>query len=352
MKGLVNHAWGLVLVGSAICAQGPPTSTTALEDVQLDESTLRVHFVDVGGGLAALVETPGGLHILVDGGKKGGTDYDDYVANFLEERVDVLIVTHADDDHFFNLVGFIEDYEVGEYWNTGYTSRKLMRLKRWPRFLDETVPELESAGMVNWTPIGDFVAAGDWELLEGGETPAEADDIWVQYLNVDRQPDVVDPVSNRRFSESERRNNASLVFKIVYGDTSFLFTGDINGRERDDPDQNAIDSEERELLTNHETDATYDLSATVLQVSHHGSDGSSSLPFLQAVNPEWAVVPAGNAHGHPHEPTLVRLRQVIGSDDHILRTDEGPEGADPSGDDNLIFVVDETGIVQILRVRV
>ena len=198
---------------------------------------------------------------------------------------------------------------MGEFWNTGYTSKKLMKLKRWPRFLDETLPELVSHGTTDWTPMGYFVTAGEWEVIDDLGTSGEDADVWVHYLNVDKQPPLVDPDSGRTFSESERRNNASLVFKIVWHDTSFLFTGDINGRRFTDA-ESAIDSEEKELLDRHKQDVeTFGLQATVLQVSHHGSDGSSSLPFLQAVSPDWAVIPAGNAHGHPHAPTVTRLKE-------------------------------------------
>lgn len=353
-KRLAYALASAVLCAPVVSAQvEPPGAAVSLAGVSLSEETLRVHFIDIGGGLAALVETPGGKHVLIDGGKKGGTDYDDYVEHFVgDEAIDILVVTHADDDHFFNLVGFIEGFEVGEFWNTGYTSKKLMELKRWPRFLEETKPELISNGMVDWTPIGDFVSAGEWESIDDLGTPEEEDDVWVQYLNVDKQPPSKDPDSGRTFQESERRNNASLVFKIVWHDASFLFTGDINGRKKFEDDEDEVDSEEKELLDRHGTDETFSLQATVLQVSHHGSDGSSSLPFLQAVAPTWAVIPAGNAHGHPHAPTLKRLKKVVKPNKRILRTDDGPPDSDPTGDDNFVFVVDPDGITEILRIKV
>ena len=107
-----------------------------------------------------------------------------------------------------------------------------------------------------------------------------------------------------------------------------------------------------ELLDRHKQHDTYSLKSTVLQVSHHGSDGSSSLPFLRAVDPEWAVIPAGNAHGHPHPPVLNRLRDVMDDDDHILRTDEGPPDSDLVADDSFIFEVSLEGIQSIIRVKV
>jgi len=186
----------------------------------------------------------------------------------------------------------------------------------------------------------------------------------VQYLNIDSDPPAVDPVSGRRFNEAERRNNASLVFKLIYGDISFLITGDINGRDRthDDPStDDEIDSEELELWTRHKLSPdVFSLQATVLQVPHHGSNGSVSTRFVQAVNPTWAVIPAGHQvrFNHPSPHALRRLEAAGVDPDFILRTDEGdstPETRtlkDPRGDDCYIFETDGTTITRVLRVRI
>ena len=90
--------------------------------------------------------------------------------------------------------------------------------------------------------------------------------------------------------------------KIIYGDTSFLFTGDA---ERE---------EEQEILN-----AGYDLSATVLKVGHHGSKNSTTYPFLSEIMPQYAVISVGdNSYGHPTEDTLSRLRDA---DVKVYRTD-------------------------------
>ena len=75
----------LIYAPSASAQVDPPGDAVRLTDVTLSEHTLRVHFIDIGGGLGALVETPGGKHILIDGGKFGGTRYDDYVAHFVDD---------------------------------------------------------------------------------------------------------------------------------------------------------------------------------------------------------------------------------------------------------------------------
>ena len=93
----------------------------------------------------------------------------------------------------------------------------------------------------------------------------------------------------------ENQVYTSIVLKVIYGETSFIFTGD------------AERTAESDIL-----DAGYDLSATVLKVGHHGSDTSTSYPFLREVMPEYAVIQVGkdNSYGHPTEDTLSRLRDA------------------------------------------
>ena len=94
------------------------------------------------------------------------------------------------------------------------------------------------------------------------------------------------------------------------------------------------------------------LDVDVLKVAHHGSDGSSSLSFLQTVSPIWAVIPAGTPHGHPHSKALDRLRHhsVDVDADRILRTDDGdstPANERNLGDDTFVFRLDPKGIVRV-----
>ena len=97
-------------------------------------------------------------------------------------------------------------------------------------------------------------------------------------------------------SESpDNLNNTSIMVKVVCGNNSFLFTGD------------AERYEEHDILSQ-----GYDLSATVLKAGHHGSDSSSSYPFLRSAMPEYVVISCGknNEYGHPHDNALSRFRDV------------------------------------------
>ncbi len=93
----------------------------------------------------------------------------------------------------------------------------------------------------------------------------------------------------------EDTNDTSIILKVTYGETSFLFTGDAE-----------YDGEHAVL------DSGADLSATVLKVGHHGSDTSTCYPFLRAVMPQYAVISvgAGNSYGHPNDDTLSKLRDA------------------------------------------
>lgn len=90
-------------------------------------------------------------------------------------------------------------------------------------------------------------------------------------------------------------NNSSIVIRLVYGDTSFLFSGDAEAEE----EQAILDSGQR-------------LSSNVYKVAHHGSSGANSKPYLDAVSPQYAVISCGkdNSYGHPHDEVLQKLQEM------------------------------------------
>ena len=97
-------------------------------------------------------------------------------------------------------------------------------------------------------------------------------------------------------------NNYSVVSRLTYGKTSFLFTGDMEKKN------------EKYLLS-----LGVNLSSDVLKVAHHGSSTSSTEDFLNEVNPEICVIMCGdNGYNHPHEDTVKRLENYT---DKIYRTD-------------------------------
>lgn len=368
MQQMIRLTVGLsLLIVPAVFAQNPPGPAVPLDTVTLDSTKLRVHFIDIGPGLAMLIETPGDRqHIFVDGGKWGLTDMSKYVKRFVptsspKTPIDIAIVTHADSDHYVGMMRIFDTYDVRQFWSTGYESEKLAKIKAWAKLLKKVDDESTCDAYV---PLNEYVSVGETETIDDGGTPTDSsDDITIHYLNVDSEPPASGPIFGRTFSESQRRNNASLVFKLIYKDISFLITGDINGRNKKHTKQSTddeIDSEELELWTRHSLNpAVYSLKSTVLQAPHHGSNGSCSLPFSEAVDPEWVVIPAGHQYiyNHPHPSTMRRLASAGIQQSHILRTDEGdstPEThslKDPRGDDSYIFETDGSAMTKIWRVK-
>ncbi len=227
--------------------------------------TLSVTFLSVGQGDAAVVEAPGGAVLVVDGGGFAG-DFDPgerLIAPYLRSRkilrVDALVLSHPQLDHYGGLAHLAEQFAPREFWSNG------MRASA-PGFV-----RLEAA-LARAGARRVVLARGTRRLLAGGVA--------------------VDVLHPKR-ADAGAVNDSSLVLRFAFGDTSILFTGDI---ER---------AAELDLLRVPET-----LASTVLKVPHHGSATSSTAGWLAAVRPTIAVVSSGadNRFGFPAPAVVQRLR--------------------------------------------
>lgn len=223
------------------------------------QSTFEIHFIDVGQGDAALVLCDGNA-MLIDGGESSeSSKIYAYLQAHSIDYLDYIVATHAHSDHIGGLSGALNYASVGTALCpvTSYTSKAF----------NSFVKYLDAQGVSITVP-----------------TPGSSFNLGsasVQVLGPQKEYD--DP------------NDTSIVMRIVYGNTSFLFTGD------------AERTAESDIL-----EAGYDLSATVLKVGHHGGDTSTSYPFLREIMPEFAVIQVGtgNSYGHPTENTLSKLRDA------------------------------------------
>ena len=228
---------------------------------------LEIHYIDVGQADAALVICDGEA-MLIDG---GNVDDSSLIYAYLQEHdissLKYIVGTHAHEDHMGGLSGALHAAQA----ETAFCS----------------VTENDAKFFQNFTSA----LAKQGKSITVPETGS-------RYTLGSAEFQFIGPIQ-----ETNDANNMSLVLRLVYGSTSFLFTGD------------AERSEESDIL-----DAGYDLSATVLKVGHHGSEGSTSYPFLRAATPQYAVISCGtgNSYGHPHEEALSRLRDA---DVTLYRTD-------------------------------
>ena len=244
------------------------TETEAPKDTtDYSEHSFAVHYIDVGQGDAALVLCDDKT-MLIDGGKPHASSIIyTYLKNLNIDYLDYIVASHADDDHIGGLSAPLAKMKVGNVLapETEADTRSYESLKN----------KTAEQGLTITHPK-------PGESLDFGSSTIE----------------FYGPITE---SESDR-NNGSIVMKIIYGDTSFLFTGDA---ERE---------EEQEILS-----AGYDLSATVLKVGHHGSKNSTTYPFLREIMPKYAIISVGdNNYGHPTEDVLSRLRDA---DVKVYRTD-------------------------------
>ncbi len=223
--------------------------------------TLSVAFLDVGQGDAILIEAPGGARVLIDGGKGGAVlrALGEQLA-FGDRSLDVIIATHPDLDHIGGLPEVFARYEVG-------------------MFIEPCVAD----------DGADYAALREAVRQEGLETVCAGAGMAL-VLEEGVRLDLLFPDRDARSLEA---NTASVVARLSYGDTAFLFTGD---------SPIAIE----EYLASVHGDS---LASDVLKLGHHGSKTSTSELWLKAVRPEHVVISVGcdNTYGHPHKEVIDRL---------------------------------------------
>ncbi|NOX89543.1 MAG: DNA internalization-related competence protein ComEC/Rec2 [Calditrichaeota bacterium] len=234
---------------------------------------LRVTFIDVGQGDACVVQLPGQKVLLIDGGEKnpwrdaGERNVVPLLKYYGIKRINYVIATHAHTDHFGGLSAVLKNFTIDT-----------LVLSPYP---DSTKSFLKFVALAKQERIPVIYAYRGRRLNSGEKTRCY----------------VLHPFGN--FTKSRNHggrevNNSSVVLKIVYGNTSFLFTGD------------AQKDAELAMLS-------YDrfLKSNVLKLGHHGSSTSSGDAFLAAVKPEFGIISVGknNKFSHPSPKVLRSLRQ-------------------------------------------
>ena len=271
-------AWMMSALVVAIYPFGPRSFAGKLE----------VSVLDVGQGDSLLVVFPAGKTMLIDGGGAFGgfpghelsigiDPGEEAVSPYLWSRgfqkLDVVALTHAHQDHLGGLTAILENFRVGSLWiGREVSSPALAKLEEIANARRIQIEHEVRARSFSWDGVdGAFL----WPETVGEEAAAPA------------------------------KNNDSLVLRLRYGKQRLLLTGD------------AEKQAENEILAENPAD---ELHADVLKVGHHGSKNSTSTEFLAAVRPQVGIISAGedNPYGHPNNELLERLANA---NVHILRTD-------------------------------
>ena len=266
-----THFAGIQATNTAIT---PPTATEPLPTIAavMEQPTpavsgvLKVHFIDVGQGDAILITAPDGKTALIDGGETD-SGVVQYLKNQGVQKIDLMIATHPHSDHIGGLVQVLRTMPVAKVVTNGQPHTT----KTYENFLD-----------------GIASAKAEYVEVKRGDTIALGGLTF----------DVLSPTST-----SGDMNNNSVVLKLAFGKTTFLFMGD------------AQKEAEASILA-----ASIPVKADILKVGHHGSRTSSTPSFLAQVKPTVAVYSAGigNSYGHPHPETIAALTavgaQIYGTD--------------------------------------
>lgn len=241
----------------------PPLSSTEL---------MEVHFIDVGQGDAILVQV-NDKNLLIDSGpKESSSNLFNYLTSLHINKLDYIIATHPHEDHIGNMYSVIKKFDIGEF----FAPKVIHTSKSFERMVESLISKNKKINVfdTNTTSI---------DLGENIEIS------------------IYSPLPK---DYGDNMNLYSAIFRIKYGSTSFLFTGD------------AEKSNEEEILSSNSL-----IKSNVLKVGHHGSSTSTSQFFLEAVNPEITIISVGqdNSYNHPNSKIL-KLINSIGS--KVYRTDK------------------------------
>jgi len=229
----------------------------------------KVSFIDIGPGDSTLIEFPGKVKMLIDGGGGMG-DYDvgeNILSPFLWSKgiksIDYLVLSHAHPDHIGGLFSVVRNFRIGEVWISSFPEKD----ENFKRFLK----------LIGFEP--EFLSAGFRKEIEGAKL------------------EVLHPEWKRVEDVS---NDDSMVLRISFGSYSFLFPGDIEI------------ASEKEIINK-----SFELKSFVLKSPHHGSKSSSSEDFLRRVNPKIVVITQGT---HPGLPSRDVVKRYLKLGIHIFRT--------------------------------
>ncbi len=241
---------------------------------------LQVHFIDVGQGDSILIKDDT-FAVLIDAGPNSS---EEKLLSYLKDegikKLDCLVLTHPHEDHIGGADLIIDSIKIDSLLMSDCTQSSAA--------FENLLDSVENNNLTITIPLsGDKFSLGKLDFT------------------------VLAPNSE----SYEETNNYSIVLKLDYGDTSFIFTGD------------AETLSEEEILKKFDES---ELKCDVLKAGHHGSFTSNSKDFVKTLSPEYAVVSCeiDNSYGHPHKEVLALFDE---NNIKVYRTDL---------DSSIVFVTD------------
>lgn len=224
------------------------------------DSNFSIYYLDVGQGDCTIIKSNDSIMMIDTSTNHREENIREVLMSLSIDKIDYLVITHQHDDHMGSAKAIIDKYEVSNI----------------------IMPKLSEINMVTTTSYELLLQA-----IEDNKVNAIPATVGDSFKLGDASVQILSPSQ-----QDEDLNNMSVVMRVVYGETAFLFQGD------------AEKTIEKQLLN-----SDFDLTANVIKIGHHGSNTSSTEKYLKAVNPQYAIIScaADNSYGHPHREVLDRL---------------------------------------------
>lgn len=225
-------------------------------------SKLIVSFLDVGQGDAIFIRTPSKKQILIDGGPTNKIlERLTSEMSYFDKHIDVILATHPDADHVTGLIPVMNYFKVDTVLLSPSDGKTAL--------YGEVIDHARNEGEVRVAHTGDVIDFHDGVIIK-----------------------ILYP--NKNYISTSDTNDASVSLELIYGDETFLLTGDLPSKR------------ETDLIGNGLTK-----NITVYKAGHHGSNTSSSEALLSYIKPEYSIISAGkdNKYGHPNIETIERLKK-------------------------------------------
>ncbi|MBQ8254354.1 MAG: MBL fold metallo-hydrolase [Clostridia bacterium] len=230
--------------------------------ITVPDGDMAVHFLDVGQGDCSLIVLPNGKTVLIDASVKDeGKNILEYLSYQKIKRIDYFILTHPHADHIGGAQEVIEALPIGKVIMPDAETDTAVFEKLLITIDNKKIP-------LHIAKVGDIISLGNANIK------------------------ILGPVNN-----TDDLNNMSIVLRLDYGKTSFMFTGD------------AEEPSEKDMLDKF---SASEFRADVIKIGHHGASTSSSYDFIKAVSPKYAAISCGkdNSYGHPHTETINTLNKL------------------------------------------
>ena len=278
--GLLIYENGGISLGGGFLGGGSSNK----ENSNLDDSTegegdpIKIYFLDVGQADCTVIVSKAGNMIIDAGANSSQKNMQAYIDKLGIKEFKYAIFTHPHEDHIGGAEVILDNYKIENV----------------------IIPDYEAKTKVYLTMMESIDNCGATvEVIEAGEN--------FEFSIGELKAQILAPI---KFDDNT--NNASVVTRIDYGETSIMLTGDAEGEKKNDPEKLMLEKYKNNLSI---------LDCDIYKMGHHGSSTSSSQAFLDAVSPQIAIISCGvdNDYGHPHEEVISRLEK-----DNIkyYRTDE------------------------------